>query len=287
MEHAVLLWLRQARQDKIAVNGCLVKAKALKFAQEFGVVDFKASNGWLDKFKTRNKLGWRTISGNFRLCISVSQPFLVLDTLNLFFLGEANSADAEVAEDWIQEVSPALFRFYHPSNIFNLDEFALFYKAAPNKTLEFKGQTCADGKFSKLRLSVLAGANMDGTEKTPLLVIGKSLKPRCFKGVRSLPAKYAANKRAWMTSILFSEELTAWDKKLQEEEREILVIVDNCPSHPKDLSSQLVNINLVFLPPNVTSLIQPMDAGIIRSIKEKYRKVKEVMDFLIASLMIR
>lgn len=103
-------------------------------------------------------------------------------------------------------------------------------------------------------------------------MIGKSLKPRCFAGVRSLPTNYAANKRAWMTSILFEKEMKAWDLKLQAEDRNVLVIIDNCPSHPKDLSRKLENINLHFLPPNLTSIIQPMDAGIIRNIKVFYRR---------------
>ena len=36
------------------------------------------------------------------------------------------------------------------------------------------------GKKSK---NLLVMANMDGSDKRKLLVIGKSLKPRCFKGV--------------------------------------------------------------------------------------------------------
>jgi hypothetical protein len=171
-------------------------------------------------------------------------------------------------------------REYGPDNVFNLDEFALFFKATPDKTMELKGKSCADGKFSKERLSVLAGANMTGKEKTPLLIIGKSLHPRCFKGVRTLPTKYTANKRAWMTSQLFEKELIEWDHELQEENRQILVVVDNCPSHPKDLNTKLKNINLQFLPPNLTSLIQPMDAGIIRNTKYHYRKVCFCLEFV-------
>ena len=37
-------------------------------------------------------------------------------------------------------------------------------------------------------------------------------------------------------------------------------------------NKNLHNVKLVFLPPNTTSLIQPCDIGIIRSIKHNYRK---------------
>ena len=37
----------------------------------------------------------------------------------------------------------------------------------------------------------------------------------------------------------------------------ILLLVDNAPSHP-DLSGLCENVKIMFFPPNVTSLIQPM-----------------------------
>ena len=43
---------------------------------------------------------------------------------------------------------------------------------------------------------------MSGTEKLPLLVIGKSAKPRCFKNNKP-PVAYKANQKAWMTGIIF------------------------------------------------------------------------------------
>ena len=43
---------------------------------------------------------------------------------------------------------------------------------------------------------------MSGTEKLPLLVIGKSAKPRAFKN-KELPVSYKSNKKAWMTGRIF------------------------------------------------------------------------------------
>ena len=47
-------------------------------------------------------------------------------------------------------------------------------------------------------------------------------------------------------------------------------VFDNCTEHP--YGSTLKNIQLEFLPPNTTSLIQPMDQGIIKNLKTLYRK---------------
>ena len=47
-------------------------------------------------------------------------------------------------------------------------------------------------------------------------------------------------------------------------------MVDNCPAHPSNIEG-LQNVELFFLLPNMTSKIQPCDAGIIRSFKMHYR----------------
>jgi hypothetical protein len=45
--------LIQCRDNNIPINGPILKAKALKMSQKLNVPNFKASDGWLDKFKTR------------------------------------------------------------------------------------------------------------------------------------------------------------------------------------------------------------------------------------------
>ena len=47
-------------------------------------------------------------------------------------------------------------------------------------------------------------------------------------------------------------------------------MIDNCPAHPH--IDNLKAIKLYFLPPNTTSKTQPMDEGVIGSLKAKYRK---------------
>ena len=47
---------------------------------------------------------------------------------------------------------------------------------------------------------------MNGSKKLPLLLIGKSANPRCFKNVKNNPIEYLANKKAWMTSVYSNVE---------------------------------------------------------------------------------
>ena len=72
-----------------------------------------------------------------------------------------------------------------------------------------------------------------------------------------------------MTSDLFEEWVRELDRKFQREYRKIALKVDNCPAH-SDIND-LKATELVFVPPNTTSNTQPMDQGVIWSLKSKYR----------------
>ena len=73
-----------------------------------------------------------------------------------------------------------------------------------------------------------------------------------------------------MTSVLFEEWIRQWDSALARHGRKIVLLVDNCTAHPH--LECLTNIRLEFLPANTTSLIQPMDQGVIKNLKTWYRK---------------
>nr|XP_042910876.1 tigger transposable element-derived protein 4-like [Parasteatoda tepidariorum] len=110
---------------------------------------------------------------------------------------------------------------------------------------------------------------MDGTEKLPLLMIGKSRSPRCFKNVKSKPIEYLSNTKAWMKAHIFEEWLLDLNRTYQRKNRKIILFIDNCTAH-KSIPT-MENITVVFFPPNMTSVVQPMDHGIIKNLKHFYR----------------
>ena len=73
-----------------------------------------------------------------------------------------------------------------------------------------------------------------------------------------------------MDSQIFQECLRKLDLAFQMEGRKIALLIDNCPAYPS--VSDLTNVQLVFLPPNATSVLQPADQGVIRSLKVHYRE---------------
>ena len=60
------------------------------------------------------------------------------------------------------------------------------------------------------------------------------------------------------------------DRKFAFEGRNVAFVIDNCPAHSH--IDNLKAIKLYFLPPNTISKTQPMDQGVLRSLKAKYRK---------------
>ena len=60
------------------------------------------------------------------------------------------------------------------------------------------------------------------------------------------------------------------DKKFGKENRKVIHFVDNCSAHP--IIEGLKAVELAFLPPKSTSKTQPMEQGVIRSLKSEYRK---------------
>ena len=105
-------------------------------------------------------------------------------------------------------------------------------------------------------VSVLVGANMSGTEKLKLLVIGKAEKPRCFKNVKTLPVDYRNNSKAWMKGDIFGLKLSTKNFTIKNVS---LLIIDNCPSHPNPIPFVMTNLTVHFLPKNTTSHTQPCE----------------------------
>ncbi|XP_046564277.1 tigger transposable element-derived protein 6-like [Haliotis rubra] len=104
-------------------------------------------------------------------------------------------------------------------------------------------------------------------------MIGKYRRPRCF-GKDFNPeiyARYRFNKKAWMTSEMFSDWLRTFDRQCRSRGRCVILLVDNAASH-NCKHVKLTNVKVHFLPPNTTSRIQPLDAGIIRTFKAYYKR---------------
>ncbi|CAB5315530.1 unnamed protein product [Rhizophagus irregularis] len=208
LEHAMSLWVENVTAGGVILTDLLIKKKAKIFAEAFNIQEenLSFSNGWLHKFKKRNNI--------HKYCIhreSESAPL----------------ASLPKERTRLQEI---LGR-YSPDCIYNIDETGLFYRMSPSETLSTK--PVSGRKKDKSRVTVLLGVNVTGTDKLKPWLIGNSKRPRPLLKVNlnRLPVHYRGNPKAWMNSSVFEEVLREIDGYFRVQDKKILLLVDNVPSH--------------------------------------------------------
>lgn len=279
MEKALVIWIEDSSQKRIPVDGNTIKHMTLRFYNQIKEKEPQTSVQNDKKFEFSASTGWMT-------------GFLQRHALhNIKIKGEIASADEPAAKEFPAKLAKIIEDGnYTPDQVWNADETGLFWKRMPSRTYVAKTQKTASGfKVAKDRVTFLFCSNASGNRMLKPLLVNRALKPRSMKGVNmdSLPVHWAANKKAWVTTELFTEWFLKYfvpevrrymsDKGL---DFKVLLIIDNAPGHPH---LEHPNVQFCFLPPNTTSLIQPLDQGIIATFKTYY--VKQTFRFILDKLM--
>lgn len=259
LEDALFTWFIEQRRKNVPLSGDILMEKAKYFHGRLGRGEFSASKGWLEKFKKRHGIRQLKMTGE-----KISNNEDAVKPFQVKFM------------DIIKEKDLCA------DQIYNADESGLYWKTIPDKTLASELERTAPGsKISKERITFMPCANASGTHKLPLLVIGKAQKPRAFASVRKLPVQYMGQKNAWVTRSIFLEWLKTYfipevKKYLSKKNLPLkaLLLLDNAPAHPidEDLQSIDEDFTVLYMPPNCTALIQPMDQNVIQNIKVNYKK---------------
>lgn len=263
MERLLCFWIEDQYQRRMPLSLRLIKEKALSLFKalqdKHGDNDdtFNASSGWFNRFKSRAKLH------------------------NIKVTGEAASADSIAATEFPKLLTEVIENEnYRPQQVFNMDETGLYWKKMPDRSYIAKEEKTMPGyKASKDRLTLLLGGNVSGDYKIKPLLVYHSENPRALKNIakESLPVIWKSNAKAWVTQSIFQDwfshsfvpEVKNYCEKNNIPFR-ILLLLDNAPGHPATLCDDHENIKLMYLPPNTTSLIQPLDQGVIATFKKYY-----------------
>ncbi|XP_047473466.1 tigger transposable element-derived protein 1-like [Penaeus chinensis] len=260
MEKLLAQWIQHQNKDNVPISMAIVQTKALCIYKDLLEEDeedkakkFNASSGWFARFKKR--YGFH----------------------NLKMTGEAASADVGAAKTYPATLKKIIEEGgYTSKQSFNIDETCLFWKKLPNRTYITAEEKTAPGfKASKDRLTLLFGANAEGDCKLKPALVYHSENPRALKGYVKTCYWYS-NKKGWMTGSIFKDYFGKLEKELElycEKEEipfKILLLLDNAPSYPPSAENLSNNIQLAFLPPNTTSILQPCDQGIIKTFKSYY-----------------
>nr|XP_045611295.1 tigger transposable element-derived protein 7-like [Procambarus clarkii] len=271
LDKAVYKWFNQERSVGMPLGGDAIKTAADKFAQKMNIPDFRASEGWLQRFKNRHNIK------NRKVC------------------GESLSADTDSVEPFKRKLNDYIItndlrRF----QVYNADETGFNWKCLQNNTLATRLDECVPGrKVNKEKVSAMLCANADGNHRTKSAIVGKSKNPGALKNLMNkLPVVYYSSKTAWFTGDIFVDwfknhfckEVRDFQIKkygVRRNDVKALLLVDNAPAHVglDKLTSHDGRIKCMALPPNTTSLIQPMDMDVIYAMKSLYKRAmnKEIM----------
>lgn len=277
MESALALWIQDQHRKGNPIDNSSIRSKAMSLynkmqtttepdepststAPEPSTSAFTASKGWFENFKKR------------------------VGIHNVKITGEGRSADHAAATAFpssFQKIIEA--RGYKPEQVFNVDETGLYWKKMPERTFIAKEEKKAPGfKAAKDRCTLILCCNAAGHMIKPGFIY-KSQNPRALKhrSKNLLPVHWMSNKKAWTTTTIFLDwvhncllpEVRAYLEGLGIPKK-ILLVLDNAPSHPQSLEG-LYNdeLDVVFLPPNTTALLQPLDQGVIRAFKAYYTRL--------------
>lgn len=263
LDDAVYKWFCQLRSSGLAVRGVEIQAAAKRLAKNLDINNFKASSGWLFRFRRRHNMT------NKKIC------------------DENLSTDNETVEPFRKKLNDILkAENILPSQLYNYGETRLFWRALPDCTQASKAEENTPGrKISKDQVFALLCSNADGSHMLKPVIVGKSKKPCATKHLDTLPVHYYNSKNAWFARDITMDwfhkkavpEISRYQTevlKIPDNKVKALILLDNCPAHPQveQLTSDDKKIRCMFLPANTTSLIQPMDQGVIYTVKRLYKK---------------
>nr|XP_022911601.1 tigger transposable element-derived protein 1-like [Onthophagus taurus] len=267
MESLHSTWIEEQNQRKVPLSRTNIQEKALSIYEELKSKSehvhkdetFHASRGWFQKFKSRAKLH-NVAAEDFKSVLK-----------NIITQGG-----------------------YSTKQVFNVDETGLYWKRLLKRTYISQQEKHAPGfKANKDRITLLLGANAAGDHRLKPLLINTIQNPTAMKNHQrnSLPVHWRWNKKGSMTAILFRE----WVSDIAVPELKNYCLKENFNStkqrsrHPPDLDVICENIKFIFLPPNTTALIQPMDQGAISNFKAYYlrRTFKQLFHHLNDEISIK
>ena len=189
MEEELVTWIESLRAQNLHVTRSNVQSKALELTQARGEEDFRASDGWLQKFLKQYSFSLRR-----RTTVGQRLPQDLITKVVGFIMSTRKLRHS---------------KNYPLSLIGNMDEMPLFLDM-PGETMitrrcEQSVPLCTTG-HEKGRFTIVLSAMADGRKLKPYVV---------FKGVRAIPemnttgVMVALSKNCWM-----NEELTKdWVKR--------------------------------------------------------------------------
>ncbi|XP_015435795.1 PREDICTED: jerky protein homolog-like [Dufourea novaeangliae] len=151
VDDAVFQWFLENREKGVPITGPILCEKALEFNEKLkGNPNFKASSGWLEKFKSRHGIRELNVSGEKLPTDNVSEQNFAVD-LHKFLIEKG----------------------YALQNMVNEDKRDFTCKTSPQKSLPSQQEELDSNKISRDCVNTLSCVNSNALRQLPLLIIGK------------------------------------------------------------------------------------------------------------------
>lgn len=132
---------------------------------------------------------------------------------------------------------------------------------------------------AKDRVTLVLCVNATGTIKIKPLLVGTAKKPHCFRNdrqgnSRECPLPYINQKKAWVDKSVYRHWFNqVFLPQIREVagDRKVALLMDNCAGHDSTCEDPTGQVTVFFLPPNTTSVYQPLDQGMISVFKTRYK----------------
>jgi len=242
------------------VSGDLLEARPRWIATDLGVSGFKGSPCFIQKWVARYKMH------------------------NVALWGQGGLADIEEAAATISEVRSQL-EAYLAEKFYNIDEKGLFYRCIPNRAYVEAGKRrhARGTKAMKAhdRITFVFACNATEIHKIPAAIIGKAKLSLCFKRpLQPCPLPSFSQPSSWMDGVIVKSwiETVFLPVVRVRTSQPVALISDNCGAHAE---LECKHVEFISLPPNCTSVYQPLDLGIIACLKRRYKR--RLLDLVVSA----
>ena len=195
-------------------------------------------------------------------------------------ISRARATTPEIIDHWFYNVLKPLLEktgtINHPERIYNADETSFNLCGRPQRVVSKKGAKSPQyvvGGTGKENITLQGCISGDGKLLPPyILYTGQRLMSDYTEG-GPLGTRYSVSEKGWMTEINFLDWLKMSFIPSLPDERPVVLIIDGHKSHIQYNVLKLASdngIEIAKLPAHTTHVLQPLDLGVFKPLKEAY-----------------
>ncbi|KRZ07901.1 Tigger transposable element-derived protein 6 [Trichinella zimbabwensis] len=237
-------WLVKERALNHTISGSVIQYEALQIANQLNLHNFKASTGWLSRFKNR-------------LC------------LNHYRWLSKERLLPGVIEEWQKNVLDVVCAKYQPDDIFAADQIELYFRREGENKF-YCGVLFDNIENTCEKISILLAVCMSGSCKIAPVIVS-SAEDEEVECKSSSAFQYCYQENGDITESVFKEWLKSMDEWFLSCGRRICLLMSDIFSYARDLPLNAVEI--IFCPRSARYYLHPCYQGIFDVLIANFAKL--------------